>query len=33
VVLADGKVMPFGDAEHFGDAPSTLRPVSFAVMP
>ena len=31
VVLADGRVMPFGDAEQFGNAPAKSQPVAFAV--
>ena len=33
VVLADGRVLAFGDAQHFGDAPATVTPVAFAVAP
>ncbi len=33
VVLADGRVLPFGDAEHYGDAPASSRLVAFAVAP
>jgi hypothetical protein len=33
VVLADGRVLAFGDAQHYGDAPKTAPPVAFAVAP
>ena len=31
VVLADGRVVAFGDAKHYGDAPKGARLVAFAV--
>ena len=33
VVLADGRVVAFGDAKHYGDAPRGARLVAFAVAP
>ena len=33
MLLADGRVVPFGDAEQYGDAPAASQPVAFAVSP
>jgi hypothetical protein len=33
VVLADGRVIAFGDAQHWGDAPSYATLIAFAVAP